>query len=233
MTFLDEVAQSNPDAWWWLKANGCDITKGLKESVKLQWSSDVDLNDGYLQEQYDRYKKRLELAEKAGLQRDKVGNDLNELLEDLVKDFNFIHSGKSFIFDVKINMHVLYMLLAELKSSNHTYSEKMQSGKCKDKDLITLSWKIKELSELNEIGIKLHAEIKALSTRIEDHHSLWEQENIPRCLKDIRKNMVSFIKGVTCHQRTAATHILVFMISNEERRKNLMRYLYSAYPTRV
>ena len=31
--------------------------------------------------------------------------------------------------------------------------------------------------------------------------------------------MVSFIKGVTCHQRTAATHILVFMISNEERRK--------------
>ena len=31
--------------------------------------------------------------------------------------------------------------------------------------------------------------------------------------------MVSVIKKVTRHQRTAATHILVFMISNEERRK--------------
>ena len=173
----------------------------------------MDLNDGYLQEQYDRYKKCLELA---GLQRDKVGNDLNELLEDLVKDLNFIHSGKSFIFDVNINMQVLYMMLAELKSSNHTYSEKLQSGKYKENDLITLSWKIKELSELNEIGIKLHAEIKALSTRIEDHQSLWVQENVPRCLKRIRKNMVSFIKGVTPHQLTAATHILVFMNSNEE-----------------
>ena len=111
------------------------------------------------------------------------------------------------------------MLSAELKCSNDTYSEKFQSDKYKDKDLITLSWKIKELSELNEIGRKLHTEIKVLSKRIEEHQCLWQQENIPGHLKDIRKNMVSFIKGVTRHQRTAATHILVFMISNEERRK--------------
>ena len=107
MAVLDEVAQSSPDAWWWLKTDGCDITKGLKESVKLEWSSDVDLNDGYLQEQYNRYKKRLELAEKAGLEKDKAGNDLNELLQDLVKDLDFIHSGKLFKFDVhNSNTHV-------------------------------------------------------------------------------------------------------------------------------
>ena len=109
------------------------------------------------------------------------------------------------------------MLLVELKSSNDAYSEKLQSSKYNDKDMISLSWKIKELDELNEIGRKLHVEIEALCKRIDQ--CLWQQENIPKRLKGIRKDMVSFIKGITRHQRTAATHILVFMISNEERRK--------------
>lgn len=111
------------------------------------------------------------------------------------------------------------MLLAELKSSNDTYSEKLQSDKYRDKDLIALSWKVKELTELNEIGRKLHTDIEVLSKKIEEHQCLWQEENVPRRLKDIRKNITAFIKGVTRHQRTAATHILVFMISNEERRK--------------
>ena len=38
---LDEAAQAHPESWWWLKTDGCDIVKGLKESTKLQWSGDV------------------------------------------------------------------------------------------------------------------------------------------------------------------------------------------------
>ena len=90
---LDEAARTNPDAWWWLKADGCDITKGLKESVELQWSGDVDLNDGALQEQYEVYKKRLTTAEKAGLNRSEAVEDLENILQDLVKDLDFVHSG--------------------------------------------------------------------------------------------------------------------------------------------
>ena len=56
MSVLDEAAAHNPGAWWWLKADGCDVNKGLKESAKLEWSGDVDLSDGSLQERYDRYK---------------------------------------------------------------------------------------------------------------------------------------------------------------------------------
>jgi len=33
---LDEAAKQNPDAWWWIKADGCDINKGLKESSR-EW----------------------------------------------------------------------------------------------------------------------------------------------------------------------------------------------------
>jgi len=36
---LDETAKvdSNQDSWWWLKVDGCDVLKGLKESTKMEW----------------------------------------------------------------------------------------------------------------------------------------------------------------------------------------------------
>ena len=57
---LDDAAKHHPDAWWWLKADGCDINQGLKESLQRQWSGDVDLNDGSLQKQYDDYINRIQ-----------------------------------------------------------------------------------------------------------------------------------------------------------------------------
>jgi len=106
-----------------------------------------------------------------------------------------------------------------LKKHNDIYSEKLQSSKYSDKDMITLSWKIKELGDLNDMGKLLHTEIDGLLRRMKARHCSWEQENIPRSLSEIRKNLTTFIKGITRHQRTPASHILVFMISNEERRK--------------
>jgi len=108
-----------------------------------------------------------------------------------------------------------------LKKNSDSYLEKLQSSKYSDKDMINLSWKIKELDDMNNIGRSLCAEVDRLSKRMEAGQCLWEQENIPRSLAEIRKNLITFIKGVTRHQQTPATHVLVFVISNEERRKKL------------
>jgi len=59
---LDEATESNPGALWWLKADGCNINKGLKETTRLQWSGDVDLGDGALQ--FESYKLRLQKVNK-------------------------------------------------------------------------------------------------------------------------------------------------------------------------
>ena len=69
------------------------MIKGLKESVKLQWSGDVDLNDGCLHKQYDKYKKRLERVEKAGLVRENASTELRGLLQDTAKDLEIIQLG--------------------------------------------------------------------------------------------------------------------------------------------
>ena len=93
---LDEAAQTHPDSWWWLKTDGCDIVKGLKESTNLQRSGDVDLKDGSLQEQYETYRKRLEFVKKLGLNigHCEVTGKLKRILGDISDDLKFIYSDK-------------------------------------------------------------------------------------------------------------------------------------------
>ena len=61
--------------------------------MKQQWSGDVDLNDGSLQKQFAEYKDRLGKAEKVGMEKEKAEENLDGVLQDLVKDLDFIHSG--------------------------------------------------------------------------------------------------------------------------------------------
>ena len=94
-TVLDEAARAHPDSWWWLKGDGCDITKGLTESIRFEWSGDVDLNDGSLQVQYEAYRERLAYIESISLDGehgDTVGQ-LERVSSDLSVDLDFIHSG--------------------------------------------------------------------------------------------------------------------------------------------
>ena len=51
---------------WWIKADGCDIVSGLHESVQLEWSGDVDLNDKVVQERYRKYISRLQVIDHLG-----------------------------------------------------------------------------------------------------------------------------------------------------------------------
>ena len=39
------VHKANPGGRWVIKADGCDIHKGVRESVKHKWLGDVDLVD--------------------------------------------------------------------------------------------------------------------------------------------------------------------------------------------
>ena len=60
VSVLDQAASIHPDSSWWIKADGVDVLPGLGESMRMEWSGDVDLNDGSLQRQYDAYIQRLD-----------------------------------------------------------------------------------------------------------------------------------------------------------------------------
>ena len=52
VSVLDQAASVHPDSSWWIKADGVDVLPGLGESMRMEWSGDVDLNDGALQRQH-------------------------------------------------------------------------------------------------------------------------------------------------------------------------------------
>ena len=110
---------------------------------------------------------------------------------------------------------LLCVIIEEIIKFNNAYSEKLQSHVQKERDLITLSWKVKELTELDQNGRQLHRDTSSLINKLEEH----AEDNILSQLCSFRHKLVSFIKGVSRHQQTPATHILVFMISAEDRRR--------------
>ena len=82
--------------------------------------------------------------------------------------------------------------LVEIIKFNNAYSEKLQSHVQKEKDLIILSWKVKELTELNENGRQLHRDTTSLINKVEE----CAEDNIPSQLCSFHHKLVSFIKGV-------------------------------------
>ena len=76
-----------------MKGDGYDVNKGLKEFTKLQWSGDVDLDDGSLQEQFQSYKLCLQKVAKLSVSRESAREDLSAVSSALNKDLKFIQSG--------------------------------------------------------------------------------------------------------------------------------------------
>lgn len=55
---LKQAKETNPQGRWWIKADACDVRKGLRESMHGTWAGDEDLGDGSLQALYVDYKAR-------------------------------------------------------------------------------------------------------------------------------------------------------------------------------
>lgn len=109
---------------------------------------------------------------------------------------------------------------AALKYANNKFCEKLSAGKTStDKEMFSLCWSVDELGRLNESGRTLHVEIGTLLELLKDPSTNFIQQNIARCLAKIQDILLPFIRGVTRHQRHAATHILVTMISPSQRNK--------------
>ena len=197
---------------WWLKADGVDVVSGLGESVRLEWSGDVDLNDGSMQRSHEAYIQRLKFIEKIGLrERITLHPDITTLESGLKDDLIFLLSG------VMIITLISFFLLIALKDANNEYSSKLASGRTPQKVLFALGWSIDELSRHIDEGRQLVVQCETIKGYLERAECDIVGRNIPRQLTDLRARATQFVKGVTRLRRVAATHLLVFMISHESR----------------
>ena len=106
---LDEAVLTSPDTSWWIKVDAVDIVSGLGESVSGVWSGDADLNDGQLQELYEKYKNRQKHVNSLVLynnNRPYICTHLDQEKQNLKYDLEFITESKMCSVCVCVYMHV-------------------------------------------------------------------------------------------------------------------------------
>ena len=112
-----------------------------------------------------------------------------------------------------------FLCCLALKEANGKYSAKVAAGNSTHHTLFALGWTVDELSRLNEDGRKVLVQCRVV---MEQHANVSQTGvsigvNIPRQLHELRSRCKVFVKGVTRAKRTAATHLMLFMISHERR----------------
>lgn len=84
--------------------------------------------------------------------------------------------------------------------------------------MFELAWDVEELSSLNESGRHIIVLCNTLQDKLLDINYDRIANNLAFQLETFRQTTLSFVKRVTRYKRVAATHILVVLISPEERR---------------
>ena len=86
---LETAHRSNPNCNWWIKGDGCDVVGCLGESMRLQWSGDVDLNTGDLQQSYKYYRDLLDFISSLSI--------ATNIVESLKKCSGILSQEKEFL----------------------------------------------------------------------------------------------------------------------------------------
>ena len=224
---LDEAHQVCPNSQWWIKADGCDLVSGLGESVQQVWGGDVDLADGKMQKMHDAYLKRLrEISHITGDMSDLTERQLliarlGKERENLEEDIRFIGSGtcKIVVLLVSIEILVVHFIIIHvaLEKTNTEYNTKLAKGKAQEKILRQLAWKVDELQRLNESGRKIVTESSVTMELLQDSDIDLVEVNMARKITALQLSLTEFVRGLSKHQRTAATHVWAILISPEER----------------
>lgn len=106
---------------------------------------------------------------------------------------------------------------AALRKENEEYSSKQQAGKSTEATMFKLAWDLKDLGDLDQAGRKIKVNCETIRDKAQDESYDRVSSNLASQLNSLRRELESYVKGVYRYRRTPATHILVIMISPEER----------------
>lgn len=110
----------------------------------------------------------------------------------------------------------LCILFIALKKAISEFDEKKASGSATDKTLFSLGWTIDELSRLNTKGRDVYVSIVAAKQAIQDDKK--SARDLSRAVCHIQQVLMGFVKGLTRHKRSAATHMLMISPSDRNRK---------------
>jgi hypothetical protein len=175
---LEFLRESHPDGRWWLKADGTDIQQGLRESMRNEWSGDVDLGDGKLQDKYSRYAEYLKFVCSIGL---KDRSSLDNIKEDLHKQTSTMITEKEFLVNGQADAQKEYQNLQRLANAP-------------EKSLFASAWEAEEYKRLLEKNVTLTQTMKNVMNIIDSGNT--QSINIGSILANLRKELLEYVKGI-------------------------------------
>ncbi|XP_066278595.1 uncharacterized protein [Branchiostoma lanceolatum] len=195
---IKDLKSANPKGRFWIKVDGTDIKPALQESKKGEWNGDPDLQDSKLEQLREEYDKRVKLCN--DLEKERGRDGLQERIQELVTHFE----------------EDTQFLQKSLQTTVNIYQKKIASTTTSEEKLKELSWEIVELSQLieqsqqfaqsyDEILSLINPESPLMDTAISRHKVNKD---------DLRKYTSCLFKK---KRQPAASHVLVIMVSDEER----------------
>ena len=169
---MEFLHQTHPNGRWWLKADGTDIQQGLRESMRNEWSGDVDLGDGKLQDKYSKYAEYLKFVRCIGLNNRSF---LDNIKEDLQKQTSNLLTEKEFLVKGHIDAQKEYKNLQELANA----PEKSLFASAKN---------------LLEKNLSLTQTVKNIISIINSGNT--QSINIGSTLGNLRKELLEYVKGI-------------------------------------
>jgi len=103
----------------------------------------------------------------------------------------------------------------ELQAASKSYEESLTAGHSSDQSMFSITWDIEELKNISSEYRKIHHELTYCLNAC--NNALFQEQNIPRKLANIRSSLCDLIKRVAHFRRTPATHVFVLMVSSDAR----------------
>ena len=151
MSALKHLHGIHPSARWWIKADGTDIQVGLRESMRNEWSGDIDWGDGELQRRHDDYIKYLEFVRGIGVKQRRshasIKGDLQKQLQNMVVERVFLD--------------------ARLIKARDTYEAKRKVLNVSEDSLFALAWDMEGYTKLLEKSEGIQKAVSGILGRID------------------------------------------------------------------
>ena len=191
MEALRQAKKSNQDGRWWIKADACDVRSGLRESMLGEWAGDEDLGSGALQLLYKEYRSRCLYVRQLGL----IAQDFVQLKSELENDMVFLLEGE--------------------KVAKQEYAKAIDISGKRESTLMELAWNVTGFELLVQQGNAFKNEL----TLFIEHIKMGEQNKVTKCLPHFKTKALQYLREFYTKKRSPATHLLVFMISDESRNR--------------
>lgn len=178
-----------------MKLDGMDVKACLMESVKGVWNGDVDLGDGKLQQLRSEYENRLQVFKvlSKAESRNVLEDTLWRRLDELNTDKNFLLNGLSVAVE--------------------DYSKKFNNNSTSEEALKNANWEYQTLIQQAQSILSTLETVLATLNPTTCTNRIFQRAIV--ILKDLKIEL--YLKNLFKKKRTSASHVLVFMLSDEKR----------------